>query len=73
MQNPDTGDKLSSLQPGDPVKVLQGGDPNSSDDGEWVQATVVSNSEAAVSVKYSDGEQEVIPWDSGRICGPGSK
>jgi hypothetical protein len=72
MQNPATGDKLSSLQPGDPVKVIRGGDSVSGDE-EWVQATVVSNSEAAVAVKYSDDGQEVIPWDSGRICGPESK
>jgi hypothetical protein len=63
MQNPDTGEKLSSLQRGGPIKVLRG--------EEWVQATVLSNSEAAVTVKYSDDGQEVIPWASGRICGPG--
>jgi hypothetical protein len=72
MQNPDTGDKLSSLKSGDPIKVIRGGDSGSGDE-QWVQATVVSNSEAAVSVKYSDDGQEVIPWASGRICGPESK
>ncbi|MDR6634972.1 anti-sigma factor RsiW [Phyllobacterium sp. 1468] len=71
MQNPDTGDKLSSLQPGDLVKVLRGGAGQGEE--EWVQATVVSNSEAAVAVKYSDDGQEVIPWASGRICGRESK
>ncbi|MBB3237351.1 hypothetical protein FHS20_004248 [Phyllobacterium endophyticum] len=60
MRNPATGGKIRrSLNRGDPVKVFR---------GEWVQATVVSNSEAAIRVKYSDDGQEVIPWVSGRIC-----
>ncbi|MEK1889382.1 MAG: hypothetical protein AAAB35_17835 [Phyllobacterium sp.] len=76
MENPDTGEKLrSSLKRGDVIKVLQGGEPRAGDEEkrEWVRATVVSNSEAAVTVKYSDDGQEVIPWISGRICGQGSQ
>lgn len=66
MQNPDTGNKLSSLRPGDPIKVRRTDDSGQAGE-EWVHATVVSNSEAAVTVKYSDDGQEVIPWASGRV------
>ncbi|PSH59047.1 hypothetical protein CU102_27745 [Phyllobacterium brassicacearum] len=75
MENPDTAYKRSSLKRGDPIKVLQGSDPSSDIDehDKWAQATVVSTSAAAVTVKYPDDGQEVIPWDSGRICAPDSK
>lgn len=70
MENPDTADKRSSLKRGDRITVLQGSN-NSSDineDDKWTPATVVSTSAAAVTVKFADDGQEVIPWDSGRIC-----
>lgn len=35
----------------------------------WLDATVISNSEIALSVAYADGTQEVIEWASGRIGG----
>jgi hypothetical protein len=67
MTNPDTGDKISSKKRGDPIKVLRRGLAGPGDE-EWVYAVVVANFEAAVTVQYSDGGQEVIPWVSGRIC-----
>ena len=69
MDSPDTGDKYRSLTRGDPVQVLRGGDPTSDDrpTGEWADATVISNSDAAVTVKFSDDGIEVVPWTSGRI------
>jgi hypothetical protein len=67
MQHPDTGEKFSSKKRGDPIKVLRRGLAGQ-DGEEWVYAVVVSNFEAAMTVQYSDGVQEVIPWVSGRIC-----
>ncbi len=71
MTHQDTGDKISSKMRGDLIKVLRGY-PGSGDE-VWVPATVVANFEAAVTVQYSDGNQEVIPWVSGRICVGGSQ
>lgn len=34
---------------------------------EEIAATVVSNSDAAVTVAYADGTHEVIEWRSGRV------
>jgi hypothetical protein len=66
MTHPDTGDRISTKKRGDLIKVLRG-DPRSGDE-VWVRATIVANFEAAMTVQYSDGGQEVIPWVSGRIC-----
>lgn len=76
MPQPDIGAEFRTcLKEGDPIHVLQGGDPTSDKDGSgrWVRATVVSNSQMAVTVKFADDGQEVIPWKSGRIKGSGGK
>jgi hypothetical protein len=60
----------SKLKRGDPVKILKHEAKNARgcDPGEWMQAWVVSNSEAAATVLFRDGTREVIPWSSGRAC-----
>ena len=76
MQHPELGNKYgASLKEGDPIKILRGGDPTSDDDGRgnWADATVISNSDAALTVKFSDDGQEVVPWKSGRIRGLDNK
>jgi hypothetical protein len=76
MQQPDTGEKVRiGLKEGDSIEILKGGDPTSDDgaNGNWVHATVVANSEQALTVAYADGAQEVIPWKSGRIRGSDGK
>ncbi|MBB3234336.1 hypothetical protein [Phyllobacterium endophyticum] len=65
MRHPDMTDKISSKRRGDAVNVLRRNDDGS--DENWVQATVVSNFESVITVEYSDGVKEVIPWVSGRI------
>ncbi len=64
MQQSDAGGKYNtSLKEGDPVQVSQ----NATGMAKWFEATVISNSEAALTVKFADNVQEVVPWNSGRI------
>ena len=76
MEDPIMGSKYrASLKKGDPIRILRGGHPTSNSDGtgQWVEAIVISNSEVALTVKFSDDGQEVVPWRSGRICGVENK
>lgn len=66
MQHLDMTDRISSKMRGDSVNVRRCSDDGSNED--WVQATVISNFESVMTVEYSDGVKEVIPWVSGRIC-----
>ena len=76
MPQSEFGDKYRScLKEGDAIQVLRGGDATSDTGGSgiWVEATVISNCEKAVTVKFADNGQEVIPWISGRMRGSGGK
>ncbi|EJN04208.1 hypothetical protein [Phyllobacterium sp. YR531] len=70
MEQPDLVSKYrASLKQGDAVKILtREPSENIPDSSDWKQAKVVSSSEQALTVIYVDGGQEVIPWNSGRIC-----
>jgi hypothetical protein len=60
---------LGTFTKGDRIRIL----PDGGAAGDWVDARVVSNSASAMTVVFSDGSQEVIPWKSGRICDPRNK